>query len=188
MTLQDRVSGKVAPETKSSGPTSTFSAGEEEALISHVIRMARVGYGYTRLRLRILATDTAAFLRKDRDPKKVLCDSWLTKFLRRHPEVKTKKPKRLEMVRAKTVTKAVIDSYFEELKNILDEHQLHDKPERVFNIDETGLSLDHTPQNVISPVGETVPGITSSKSVTTTMISCVSASGQAVSPYFIFKV
>ncbi|XP_053380497.1 uncharacterized protein LOC123526886 [Mercenaria mercenaria] len=57
----------------------------------------------------------------------------------------------------------------------------------IFNIDETGITPEHTPPNVVGPKGMTIPAIFSDHSGTTTVNACCSATGQPVPPYFVFK-
>ena len=38
-----------------------------------------------------------------------------------------------------------LDSYYRELKSILDNCNLHDKPENIYNIDETGIYASWSP-------------------------------------------
>ena len=104
----------------------------------------------------------------------------------RHPEIKTKKPKSLSMLRAKATTKESIDAYYEELSKIMKDNGLTNKPERIFNIDETGLSPEHNPCRVVAAADEDVPGITSPRSSTTTLIACCNAAGQSIPPFFVF--
>ena len=80
-----------------------------------------------------------------------------------------------------------MDSYFENLKHVLQENSLGDKPHRIFNIDETRLQPEHKPRNVIGSVGNKVQQITSPISTRTTVIGCANAMGVALPPFFIFK-
>jgi len=36
-----------------------------------------------------------------------------------------------------------LDSYYRKSKGILDNYNLHDKPENTYNVDETGMPLDY---------------------------------------------
>ena len=45
-------------------------------------------------------------------------------------------------VRMDAVNKETMDHYFLLLKDTLDEHNLLDKPEQIYNVDKSGLSLD----------------------------------------------
>ena len=90
------------------------------------------------------------------------------------------------MAMAKNATKETIASYFEELKKTLDKYNLMDAPHRIFNVDETSLSPEHKPPSVIGPRETPPPAITSPRSSTTTLISCCSATGQVIPPFFVF--
>jgi len=150
--------------------------------------MARYGYGYTRLNLRILATDTALYLKKKNvTSDKLLGDKWLTCFMKRNPSLKVKKPRALNILRAKSVTREAVGAYFGELENIMNKYDLLDKPQCIYNIDESGLTPEHVPRSVIGPVNEITPAITSPRGPTTTVIAGCSAIGQSVPPMFVFK-
>ena len=66
---------------------------------------------------------------------------------------------------------------------------LLEAPHRIYNVDETGFNSEHTPIYVVGPnkLKFGIPAIVSPRSATTTMISAVSASGQVVPPYLVFK-
>lgn len=103
--------------------------------------MAEIGCGYSKQETINIAFDFAHHLG--------LCDKshrlslqWLYNILGRWPELNVKKPRSLENARAKSATRPVIDAYFTELGKILD------KPNRIFNIDEKGLSTEHKPQEL----------------------------------------
>ena len=73
---------------------------------------------------------------------------------------------------AKCTTKAVVDSYFTKLEGILEKYHLKDKPEKIINIDETGLTPEHTQRHVLAATNEEVPDIVSprmARSDTTTI-------------------
>ena len=49
-------------------------------------------------------------------------------------------------VRMNCLTKEVISDYFDLLKEVLTENQLLNSPNRIYNVDETGIALDgHAP-------------------------------------------
>ncbi len=189
-TLCDRLSGLVRVNRRGSGVEAVFTEEEEKALVQHVSTMAAIGYGYTRMSIRVLATDTAKYLNKaskNLDAGKFLSDKWLTGFLHRNPDLKVKKPRALDIIRAKSLTPAVVENYFHNLKDIMDRYGLHDKPHLIYNIDETNLSPNHVPRRVIAQASAVIPGITSPRGATTTLIGACSASGQFIPPFYVFK-
>ena len=81
--------------------------------------MAEVGYGYTRQETMNLATDYAIELGLRIKSDNTFSDKWLYNFLGRWPELVLKKPRALEVARAKSATRQAVDNYFTELKKIL---------------------------------------------------------------------
>jgi len=63
----------------------------------------------------------------------------------------------------------------------------HNNPQRIYNVDETGLQPEHRPPNVIAAKRSKSPAITSPRSTTVTVIGCASASGHSIPLFFIFK-
>ncbi|XP_049884506.1 uncharacterized protein LOC126379735 [Pectinophora gossypiella] len=72
---------------------------------------------------------------------------------------------------------------------VLTENDLLDKPDRIFNIDETGVQLNNTPGKVIVTKGtKSVHSITSGeKGETMSIIACCNAAGNFLSPVVIIK-
>jgi len=186
-TLRDRARGLIKADVTKSGPAALLSEEEEQVLCDHITKMALFGYGYSYFELRVLATDTAIFSGKLNKNAKLLSEMWLIRFLRRHPSLKGLKPRGLSLVRAKAVSPEIVQNYYEELDKVLKKYDLHGKAHRIFNVDETGITPEHKPPNIVGPKGMTIPAITSPKSNTTTVIACCSATGQSVPPYFVFK-
>ena len=65
--------------------------------------------------------------------------------------------------------------------------KIKDVPGHIWNVDETGISLDHTPPRVLTHVLQKPHCITVGHSPTTTLIAAVSALGDTLPPYIIFK-
>ena len=76
---------------------------------------------------------------------------------------------------------------FNQLENTLQKHDLLNKPTQIWNVDESGISLDHNPPKVLAAKGSSVFSITSGRSSTTTVISAGSALGETIPPYIIYK-
>ena len=107
--------------------------------------------------------------------------------MKRNPKLSIRKPQSLSQARAKAMSKPVVEKYFAELKSILDKYQLHDKPHHIFNVDETGITTEHKPPQIVSSSQSSAQSVTSPRGNLTTVISCTSASGQILPPYFVFK-
>lgn len=145
-TIRDHVCGRVAEDASLGGPP-LFTQEEEKKLAQHVVTMASFGYGYGRMQLVYLASDMASFAKKCVSTK-TLSNKWFYGFIKRWPELKLMKPRKLSMTRAQATTKETITSYFEELKGVINKYDLTHRPEAIYNIDETGFSPEHTPPKV----------------------------------------
>lgn len=184
-TLLDRLSGRIDIDVVKPGTSPLFSQEQEALLARHLQTMSEVGYGYSRQETINLASDYAVSLGL-RDRAHPLTDRWLYKFLCRWPELNVKKPRSLEVARAKCATREAVDTYFDSLNNILVKYHLKAKPHLIYNIDEKGLSTEHTPPKIISGKFYKTQAVTSGKSKTVTMIGCVNGIGQQVPPFFVF--
>ncbi|KAH3708958.1 hypothetical protein DPMN_068417 [Dreissena polymorpha] len=124
--------------------------------------------------------------RRKRD--KPLSNCWLYGFLGRWRErLSTLKPSALDSNRAKNTTPEAVQTYFHNLKNTIDTLHLENRPDLIFNMDETGISPEHRPPNIIAPSNEKPHSVTSPRSATTTLIACANAAGSNIPPYFVFK-
>lgn len=66
---------------------------------------------------------------------------WLNSFVRRHAEdIAWKKQEKLERVRAEVFTEETRSGWFATLQTALIKYDLLDKPNQIFNADETGFS------------------------------------------------
>ena len=83
--------------------------------------------------------------------------------------------------------KEAMEEYFRLLKSTLTEHNLLNKPNRIYNVDETGMPLDHKPPKVVTTKGQKkVRCRTTGNKAQVTVIACVSASGHTIPPFVIF--
>jgi hypothetical protein len=73
------------------------------------------------------------------------------------------------------------------LHEILQKYDLEDKPQYIFNLDETGLQPNHRPPNIIAAPNREPQSTTSPLSTTVTLIGCANAIGNSIPPYFVFK-
>ncbi|KAH3804880.1 hypothetical protein DPMN_133172 [Dreissena polymorpha] len=134
--------GKVNPARAHFGPQPMFSKEEEAHLVEHINTMAECGYGYGRAEGVTMASEYAVYLEKRTHP---LLLKWFRGFMLRWTKLKVFKPRGLELQRTKAINMESVTRYYTELGSILDKYCLKNKPERVYNIDEKGLSTSHTP-------------------------------------------
>ena len=161
-TLRDRTRQLVSVDCKRGGPT-LFTDVEEKQLVEHIVYMAKIGYGYTISEIQFIAADYARSLGKIVRAKEGLSQSWFYGFLRRWEELKVATPQKLGLIRAKSASKETSGNYFDELETVLRDNNLFDAPERIFNVDESGLSTEHIPPKIVCAKDETAQSVTSSR-------------------------
>ena len=183
-TLRNRTKGLCEPYITKSGRRPLMTSSEEEAFVAHVTQVAACGYGYMRRELAGLAGDTAFFL-NTRETSAPVNDKWVFKFLNRWPNMKMVTARGSPVVRASCATRKTLNNYYKELLGIVQKYDLLEKPHRIFAVDETHISSKHIPPKMAAPRGQ--PKLMTGHQKTDTVINCVSAAGQVLPPYVIFK-
>ena len=183
-TLKDRVSGRVSLSTHGAGAAPLLSRSQEKELVDHLKAQAAVGYGYQRKQVVALATEyvCAIGLRKE---SKLLGNSWFYSFMARWPELKLVQPSTLEVARARCVSEETVTKYYKNLEQILVKYNLKDAPERIYNIDEKGISSKHRIPKVVSCI-KLKPQTVVGNRFSITVIGCGNAAGVQLPPYFVF--
>ena len=83
---------------------------------------------------------------------------------------------------------AILTHYFDLLKSCIEENGLSNHPERIYNMDESGVPLDPKPPKVIAVKGQKkVRYRCSGNKSQITVLGCCSATGQAMPPFVIFS-
>lgn len=96
------------------------------------------------------------------------------------------KAQKLGMARAKSASNEKIDAYFKELATILTSNGLHDHTECIFNVDETGVSTEHSPSKIVCSKDSVAQSVTSPRSSNVTIIAAGSAIGNNIPPHYVF--
>ena len=182
--LRDRLSGQVIHGTKP-GPKPYLTGSEELELSSFIKESAKIGYGKTRRDVMIIAERVAkdkGILRKER-----ISQGWWNRFMEQQKDLSFRRGGSISHVRMDAVNKETMDHYFSLLKDTLDEHNLRDKPEQIYNVDESGLPLDPKAPNVITQKGsKNVRYRQSGRKGQVTIVACSNAVGQTIPPMVIF--
>ena len=114
-------------------------------------------------------------------------DGWFRRFMQRQKTITLRKGDPTVQVRMEACSQEIIMQYFDQLKEVLEEHDLMDCPGQLYNVDETGMPFDHCAPNVVAKKGQKkVRYRTSGNKSQVTVIGCVSAAGHAIPPFVIF--
>jgi Tc5 transposase DNA-binding domain len=123
---------------------------------------------------------------------KELKDTWLEKFLNRHPEITASKPVKLDPKRAKNFNEATVNRYFDQLKDLHASIPGGIPPEHIWNMDEKGIQMGGGRKNsgkkyYFSKTQKTKHKLKSDNLELVTVLECVSAAGGVVPPSFCLK-
>ncbi|XP_072168984.1 uncharacterized protein [Diadema setosum] len=171
------------------GRGTVLTHDDERALVEHLQKLVSYGYGLTKTQVLHLATDMSDELgrRSAKDKGRLFTKTWFRLFLKRWPKLRLKSPSKLDMNRAKGTTKEALSSYFQELERTMEEYNLKDKPDRIYNVDETNLNAEHKPPKVTTGADTRINSITSHRVGTTSLLACGNAAGRFLPPYYVFK-
>lgn len=100
-----------------------------------------------------------------------------------------RKPEPLEYARKKAATDPfIIYGYFDLLKKVLVELNLEDKPNQIWNLDESSLSIDPSKSRIVGERGESSSRVISTSGrENTTFVLAANAAGGRAPPLIIFK-
>ncbi|KAK3751272.1 hypothetical protein RRG08_006432 [Elysia crispata] len=173
-TLGDHVSGK-STLTKKAGRACNIPPEIENTIVDKMIKAAKAGFPITK----------SQFLLKDGLPGK---DYWYG-LKKRRPDITIRVTSRTAPATASwMMTRPVIDRYFDDLGKLVAELKLEDKPECIWNCDETGLQFSPDSSRVVAEKGDrsVFSRCSPSKESVTTLV-CINAAGRAMPPLCVVK-
>jgi hypothetical protein len=164
----------------------------EQKLVLHIKKLQSAGFAPTRKTVMSLAYQLAVEIGKTttfNDERKRAGKDWFCNFLRRNPELSIRKPQGLSLDRTEGMNREEVAGYYALLEKTLTDLQLMDEPNRIFNMDESGVQLNNEPQRVVAMKGsKNVHTVTSGeRGETVTVIACCNAEGSFIPPMCIMK-
>ena len=148
-----------------------LTADEENELERHLLQASEIGYRKPRRDVKCIVEHYLKDNMRLRGPS--LSDGWWIKFLQRHPNLRLRSGDSTAGMRMEAVNADNLRAYYAPLRNIYDEHGFDDHPERVYNMDETGVQLEPHPPKVIAAKGKKkVRYCTSGQKSQITVIGC----------------
>ncbi|KAJ8909702.1 hypothetical protein NQ315_002742 [Exocentrus adspersus] len=183
-----RGTGVVAASGSGGGGRTSLSSEEEHRLVQGILTMEKWGFGLSRHEvLDIVQMYTKANNLKTKFKDGRPGEEWYLSFARRH-KLSIKKPQAVEYLRMSQVNPFIIYGFFELLTSKVDELNLTEKPQQIYNLDETSFSHDPKKTKVVGAVGRrSTRMISSAGRENTSVLICTSASGHKLPPLVIFK-
>lgn len=168
-----------------------LTVGEEQTLVTYVIKMQEIGFGLSATDVRRQAFELIKKSgRKNpfNEVEELAGWDWWTSFKERYGLV-MRLPENLSVNRSASVTKEAIDEFYDVLGATLEKHDLEDRPNRIWNLDESGFSYVNKPGKIVSPKGRkhVYQQTAAERGETTTVLLAVNAAGQTGPCLTIFK-
>lgn len=176
--LGDRVSGRVAPGSRS-GPADLITSADEELLVELSLHLARHGFPLTKQQLVSFAS--SIYRRQHRRVAfSKLGQTWWLNFRKRQEKILSIQPAE-NVVRGRTmcVRKEAVDHFYHLLSSLVNCHGLTDKPHHIFNCSEMSFQLGRKRLALSKPP----VGYKDNVSV----LSCFNAAGEDIPPFIIYS-
>ena len=155
---------------------------EEELLAQHCLMMESLGYRFETWQIMQMAKDMAEFSGATIAPT----NSWLNQFLERFPNIMLESDIRSDDATDELIEETV-DRYFSYLEPFLEQLNIKNAAEHIWNVDEIGISLDYDPPRVLTDAKEKSYHIAPGKFQTMSLTAAVSALGETIPPFLTFK-
>lgn len=174
------------------GRSSILTQEQERDLVNRIIRLAEVGYPYTKRSVRRQVyrfVELNNIKHKFNKNEEMAGRGWTKLFLKRNPQLANRKAQNMNPARAQKLNPIIVNDYFTKLGNTLDNLGFKNQPERIFNMDEKGCRLTiHHQQTVLAKKGDKrLHLVAPEHGENVTVVGCVSACGSAIPPMIIFK-
>ena len=185
-TLHTRVTGKTEIGAKPGHPTK-LAFDQEKKLVDYASNRAALGTGFGK---RPFLNYAHQFAEKHsvRFDKGVPSEHWWSGMKKRHPELRLRQPEGTASVRHRCMDPVKVAKYFHVMKEVLEEHDLKDSGIRIWNMDESGVQLEHKPGKIAARKGtKYLQSRTSGNRETITVIAAVNAQGRSLPPHFVVK-
>lgn len=153
-TLRDRL--KTGNTVRSQmGRKTIFSQEQEQSIANHVLLMAKMFYGITPIELRRVAYEFAE-INNIKHPfntdTRLAGRDWYEGFLRRFPKISLRSPEATSLNRIQGFNRQEVDLFFENLESVFQKFQF--TPDKIFNVDETGITTVQKPGKILAPKGQ----------------------------------
>jgi hypothetical protein len=120
--------------------------------------------------------------------KNVPGKDWWKGFTKHNSSVTLRTPEKLTSIRARGLNPVTTGNYFIDLADIFNKNDLLHKPQTIWNMDEKGVSMEHTPVKVVAnKASRNTPGRIANSRQSNTIIACINAIGKSMLPMIIVK-
>ncbi|KAB0790887.1 hypothetical protein PPYR_03745, partial [Photinus pyralis] len=133
-----------------------FTEEEEKGLVTYIKNVAHMQYGLTKKGVRLLAFKYARANEKKMhttwNEEEIAGEEWMRGFLKRHGDLSVRKPEATSLSRMTSFNRSNVGLFFNHIKEV---HRKYGPiaPDKIWNLDETGLSTVQGQSKIIAPKG-----------------------------------
>ncbi|KAM3963687.1 uncharacterized protein ACR2FA_002210 [Aphomia sociella] len=131
----------------------------EKRLVKHILKLGDAGFPPNRQAIRMLAYQFSEKLELKHNfdhVNEIAGGTWFQSFIERNPELSIRQAEGLSLARAKGLSREEVNNFYDLLIKVLTDNDLLDKPERIYNMDESGIQLNNKPGKVVAKKGAKV--------------------------------
>lgn len=167
-----------------------FSSSQELLLAEYLIKSSEIQYGLSYKQVRSFAYSYANHLSLHMPQSwiknKMAGVDWVKLFMKRHPLLSLRKPENTSLSRATSFNAANVKEFFDNYERAITRYKI--TPERIYNLDETGVTTVMQAPKVIARAGAKQVGqaVSAERGELVTLCAIVNAVGNAVPPVYIF--
>ena len=183
ITLSRRYKNKAKTSKISHIKQQRLTPAQEKALVKYVEQLESWSFPPCISHLRFTAQEIAL---RNGDTKPIGIN-WVSKFMKRHPELATRYQRPLEKDRANNATKEVIIYWFDLIQKTVEEHQIAEEDQ--YNMDERGSHIGKIGKDkvVCSFWNDQPRRHEATNTEWASVIECISMDGRILPPFFILK-
>ena len=161
----------------------------EKVLADHVKDLSKRFYGITATKCRQLAYELA---KKNNiaapvswEENKLAGKEWFRSFIKKY-NISYRTPEATSLARATAFNRYILNEFFDNLASVMDRYKF--TPNRIFNVDETGVTTVQSPKKILAAKGtKQIGSITSrERGELVTLVCCINAIGNSILSAIIF--
>ena len=181
-TLQYRARGKES-RAQARVKQQLLSLEQENMLVRWILDCENLGHPINHNQIREMAT----LVSKISGGPDFLGRDWVSRFLNRHQNLKTKLGVKIDTLRIKGTSLEVLSAWFEHYRRVCSEYQIPQANR--YNIDETGIALGVCANQLVVGTVDTNRSYLQSPENRewVSVVECISSSGRVLRPLVIFK-
>lgn len=181
---------KYTTQRFGSGGITVLTNDEERLIVDTLKYLSQCGFPMDREDLKTLVFTFLNSKGEQRFKGNMPGNEWIRGFKERwNKELSCRKPELLTKARIEGLSEGVLCDFFEMYEKVISDNNLQNSPERLFNLDETGLNTDprHKGVFVDKKLRSAYLNASSCGKAMYSVLFCCSAAGQFLPPLVIYK-